>query len=245
MPRLLTALVSPPRVVDLKIPLLSKLVERLSRNFDFSRILMVVLMIPVLLLALALGSSTSSGTAIPSIYLVSFHQGPLQTRVGFYGVCAAVDGGPWRCNTDGTELQRLAPQNEELGAILKMATSMKDVLAFPHLLYVATPSPFPISETGSEREVKPFPSKVALQTALAAAFISSMLVLVSLLWHRVVMNAARNISSDVNGGAVQIDAGTRLMTLSGLAFAALIIVTLVLLLVHITIEIASSIISDD
>ena len=57
-------------------------------------------------------------------------------------------------------------------------------------------------ESGSDREVKPFPSRPVSQVALALIFVASVFTLVSVLWQHTASVAASTIAQDMGNGSV-------------------------------------------
>lgn len=115
------------------------------------------------------------------------------------------------------------------------------VFAFICLLLLAT---FPgwheeNDDAGSEREVKPFPSRPVSQIALAIIFIASIFVLVSVLWQHTASVAASIIAQDLGNGSVRSGVGTTAMVLGWFSFTLLIIVTIGLLVMILSIRVLS------
>lgn len=84
-------------------------------------------------------------------------------------------------------------------------------------------------QTGSDVDVKPFPSRPVSQVALALIFISSIFVLVSVLWQHTASVAASVIAQDFGNGSIKSGVGTSAMILGWFGFSLLIIVTIGLL----------------
>jgi hypothetical protein len=93
---------------------------------------------------------------------------------------------------------------------------------------------------GSEREVKPFPSRPVSQVALAIIFIASIFVLVSVLWQHTASVAASIIAQDFGNGSVRSGVGTSAMVLGWFSFALLIIVTIGLLVMILSIRLLTA-----
>lgn len=113
------------------------------------------------------------------------------------------------------------------------------IFAFICVLLLAT---FPVwhEETdseGSEREVKPFPSRPVSQVALAIIFISAIFVLVSVLWQHTASVAASVIAEDFANGSVKSGVGTSAMVMGWFSFTLLIIVTIGLLVMILSIRV--------
>lgn len=92
---------------------------------------------------------------------------------------------------------------------------------------------------GSDREVKPFPSRPVSQVALAIIFIASIFVLVSVLWQHTASVAASTIAEDFGNGSVKSGVGTSAMVLGWFSFTLLIIVTIGLLVMILSIRVLS------
>ena len=113
------------------------------------------------------------------------------------------------------------------------------IFAFICLLLLAT---FPgwhedVDSEGSEREVKPFPSRPVSQIALAIIFVASVFVLVSVLWQHTASVAASIIAQDLANGSVLSGVGTSAMVMGWFSFTLLIIVTIGLLVMILSIRV--------
>lgn len=112
------------------------------------------------------------------------------------------------------------------------------ILAFFCFILLAT---FPgwheeTDATGSEREVKPFPSRPVSQAALALIFIASVFVLVSVLWQHTASVAASTIAQDMGNGSVKSGVGTSAMVLGWFGFGLMVVVTIGLLVMILSIK---------
>lgn len=86
-----------------------------------------------------------------------------------------------------------------------------------------------IDESGSEKEVKPVPSRAVSQVALALIFIASVFVLVSVLWQHTASVAASTVAQDFGNGSMRSGVGSSSMVLGWFAFGLLVLVTIGLL----------------
>lgn len=132
-----------------------------------------------------------------------------------------------------------APKSSHTNLILSIIAI---IFAFVCLLLLAT---FPgwheeTDSEGSDREVKPFPSRPVSQIALALIFVSAIFVLVSVLWQHTASVAASVIAQDFGNGAVKSGVGTSAMVLGWFSFALLIVVTIGLLIMILSISVLSS-----
>jgi len=124
-------------------------------------------------------------------------------------------------------------------AVLKSSSIIALILAFICFILLAT---FPgwheeSDERGTDRDIKPFPSRAVSQAALAIIFIASIFVLVSVLWQHTASIAASIIAQDLGNGSVKSGVGTTAMVLGWFGFALLIIVTIGLLVMILSIRV--------
>ena len=90
---------------------------------------------------------------------------------------------------------------------------------------------------GSELEVKPIPTRPVSQVALAIVFVSSIFVLVSVLWQHTASVSAAVILRSFGNGSVRSGIGTSAMVMGWFSFAILIIVTIALLVIVLSIRV--------
>ena len=102
-----------------------------------------------------------------------------------------------------------------------------------------------IDDRGSERDVKPFPSRPVSQVALALIFVASVFILVSVLWQHTASVAASTIAQDLGNGSVQSGVGTTAMVLGWFGFALFIIVTIGLLIMILSIKLLDNLVDDE
>ncbi|KAF2121796.1 Ca2+ regulator and membrane fusion protein Fig1-domain-containing protein [Lophiotrema nucula] len=174
----------------------------------------------------------------------------LAVRVGYFGICIDTDGGSWICSNNATALADGVPVDQDPLNLIWVASTFKDAVVFPYLLIVAIIlafftfillATFPGWHeerdrlTGSDVEVKPFPSRPVSQIALALIFIASIFVLVSVLWQHTASVAAATIAQDLGNGSVKSGVGTSAMVLGWFGFVLLIIVTIGLLVMILSI----------
>lgn len=99
------------------------------------------------------------------------------------------------------------------------------ILAFFCFILLAT---FPgwheeVDASGSEKEVKPFPSRPVSQAALALIFVSSVFILVSVLWQHTASVAASTVAQDMGNGSVKSGVGSSAMVLGWFGFALMVV----------------------
>jgi Ca2+ regulator and membrane fusion protein Fig1 len=98
--------------------------------------------------------------------------------------------------------------------------------------------------TGSDVDVKPFPSRPVCQIALALVFVASVFVLVSVLWQHTASVAAATIAEDFGNGSVKSGVGTSAMVLGWFGFVLLIIVTIGLLVMLLSMSVLDKLTGD-
>ncbi|CAG8950921.1 hypothetical protein HYFRA_00003138 [Hymenoscyphus fraxineus] len=175
----------------------------------------------------------------------------LAVRVGYFGICINPDGGSWLCSNNATALANEVTVADDPLNLIWLASQFKDMIVFPYLIIIAIIFAFICllllatfpgwheeeDAHGSEREVKPFPSRPVSQIALAIIFIASIFVLVSVLWQHTASVAASIIAQDFGNGSVRSGVGTTAMVLGWFGFALLIVVTIGLLVMILSIRV--------
>ncbi|RMZ91384.1 hypothetical protein DV736_g1396, partial [Chaetothyriales sp. CBS 134916] len=174
----------------------------------------------------------------------------LNVRVGYFGICIRSEGSGWMCNTNSTALADLVSVDQDPLNLIWVASTFKNAIVFPYLIIIAIVlafltflllATFPgwhtaTSSDGSEHEVKPFPSRAVSQVALATIFISSVFVLVSVMWQHTAAVAASTVAQDLGNGSVKSGVGTTAMVLGWFGFGLLVVVTLGLLVMILSIR---------
>ncbi|KAG5913809.1 hypothetical protein E4U42_000871 [Claviceps africana] len=182
----------------------------------------------------------------------------LQARVGYFGICVNPDGGSWLCSNNATALAKEVSVDQDPLNLVWMAGQFKDMIVFPYLIIIAIIFAFIClillatfpgwheeeDSEGSEREVKPFPSRFVSQTALAIIFIASIFILVSVLWQHTASVAASVIAQDFGNGSVKSGVGTSAMVMGWFSFTLLIIVTIGLLVMILSIRVLGQMMRD-
>ncbi|CAJ2509480.1 Uu.00g145060.m01.CDS01 [Anthostomella pinea] len=175
----------------------------------------------------------------------------LQARVGYFGICINPDGGSWLCSNNATALANEVAVDQDPLNLIWLASQFKDMIVFPYLIIIAIIFAFVCflllatfpgwheeeDSEGSDREIKPFPSRPVSQIALAIIFIASIFVLVSVLWQHTASVAASIIAQDFGNGSVLSGIGTSAMVMGWFSFTLLIIVTIGLLVMILSIRV--------
>ncbi|KAL9586700.1 MAG: hypothetical protein Q9212_000708 [Teloschistes hypoglaucus] len=185
-------------------------------------------------------------------------QAQLEVRVGYFGICINPDGGSFLCSNNASSLASQVSVDQDPLNLIWVASTFKDSIVFPYLIIVAMIlaficfillATFPgwheeTDERGSERDVKPFPSRPVSQVALALIFVASVFVLVSVLWQHTASVAASTIAQDLGNGSVKSGVGTTAMILGWFGFALFIIVTIGLLVMILSISLLDRLTDD-
>ncbi|KAL8658943.1 MAG: hypothetical protein Q9221_001165 [Calogaya cf. arnoldii] len=185
-------------------------------------------------------------------------QAQLEVRVGYFGICVNADGGSFLCSNNASSLASQVSVDQDPLNLIWVASTFKDSIVFPYLIIVAIVlafvcfillATFPgwheeTDERGSERDVKPFPSRPVSQVALALIFVASVFVLVSVLWQHTASVAASTIAQDLGNGSVRSGVGTTAMILGWFGFALFIIVTIGLLVMILSISLLDRLTDD-
>ncbi|KAL1968210.1 hypothetical protein VTN77DRAFT_2045 [Rasamsonia byssochlamydoides] len=183
----------------------------------------------------------------------------LEVRVGYFGICVQPDGGSFICNDNATALAEIVNVDQDPLNLIWVASTFKDAVVFPYLIIVAIIlaffcfvllATFPgwheeIDASGSEREVKPFPSRPVSQVALALIFVASVFVLVSVLWQHTASVAASTIAQDMGNGSVKSGVGSSAMILGWFGFGLLVVVTIGLLVMILSISLLNQLTDEE
>lgn len=163
----------------------------------------------------------------------------LEVRAGYFGICVRQRGVIWICSSDADGLtQQIGPENDPLN-LIGLAAQFKDNVIFSGLLFMVVVlsffcfillATFPgwheerDQVTGSDVDVKPFPSRPVSQVACACAFVAGMLSLISTLWQHVGAVGAAAMAESANYGNVKSWIGAGAMAMGWLSFTLIILV---------------------
>ncbi|ODM16974.1 hypothetical protein SI65_07372 [Aspergillus cristatus] len=183
----------------------------------------------------------------------------MEVRVGYFGICIQPDGGSYICNSNATALAEVVTVDQDPLNLIWVAATFKDAVVFPYLLIIAVIlaffcfillATFPgwheeVDDTGSEKEVKPFPSRAVSQVALALIFIASVFILVSVLWQHTASVAASTIAQDMGNGSVKSGVGSSAMVLGWFGFGLMVVTTIGLLVMILSIRLIRQLTDDE
>ncbi|KAI1007526.1 hypothetical protein K3495_g701 [Podosphaera aphanis] len=178
----------------------------------------------------------------------------LQCRVGYFGICINPDGGSWLCSNNATALANEISLSQDPLNLIWLASQFKDMIVFPYLIIIAILLAllslillftFPNYQTSydydedEERYIHNFPTRSVEQVVLALLFVSTIFVLVSVLWQHTASVAASIITQDFGNGSVRSGVGTTAMVFGWFGFVILILCSfavLFMILVHTSME---------
>ncbi|KAF1962843.1 hypothetical protein CC80DRAFT_530744 [Byssothecium circinans] len=162
----------------------------------------------------------------------------LEVRVGYFGTCVRRAGVFWFCSADAKGLaQQIGSENDPLN-LIGMASKFKDDVLFSGLLLMAVIlafftccllATFPgwheerDAGTGSEVDVKPFPSRPVLEVSSTSAVVAALLCLVASLWQHVGSVGAATMSETANYGNVKAEIGTSAVVMGWVSFSLMTI----------------------
>ncbi|KAL9118147.1 MAG: hypothetical protein Q9187_005310 [Circinaria calcarea] len=165
----------------------------------------------------------------------------LEVRTGYFGICTRVHTGDiWVCNKNAAGLARQFTASQDPLNLIWTSAKFKDGIVFSGLIIAAiilAPITlfflltFPrwheeIDEAGSERDVKLFPSRAVLRTALATSTLAMLLMFVSILWQHTASVASTTTAQAMAYGSVKGKVGTTAMALGWAGLALLVIVVI-------------------
>ena len=168
----------------------------------------------------------------------------LEVRTGYFGICVRQRGVLWLCSSDSDGLtQQIGAENDPLN-LIGLAAKFKDEVVFSGLLFMVVVlsffsfillGTFPgwheerDERTGSDVDVKPFPSRPVSQVACSCAFVAGTLSLISILWQHVGAVGAAAMAESANYGNVKSVIGAGAMTMGWIAFTLTTLVAIGLL----------------
>ncbi|KAJ8064150.1 hypothetical protein OCU04_006504 [Sclerotinia nivalis] len=161
--------------------------------------------------------------------------GSVTIRTGFRGMCLTLDEASWDCSESAKILANMFGTSGETNLdplnIIRIADTVRKRIAFDGLLYISLTfalititilSFIPSwktekdSDTGSEREVKPFPSRKISNTVCAASGSAAIFAFVSVLWQHLAAVSALKIIENMSYGGLMGKVGTNSMVVGWL-----------------------------
>ncbi|CAO2647263.1 Nn.00g081850.m01.CDS01 [Neocucurbitaria sp. VM-36] len=173
----------------------------------------------------------------------------LEVRAGYFGMCVRQRGIIWLCSSDASGLaEQIGPENDPLN-LIGTASKFKGDVIFSGLLFMAVVlasfcttllATFPSWDTdnlrtGSDVDIKPFPSRPVSQVALAQAFVAAVLLLIASLWQHVGAVGSAAMAETANYGNVESSIGTVAMVMAWAGFTIEMCVTIGLLVMILSI----------
>ncbi|KAL4894527.1 Ca2+ regulator and membrane fusion protein Fig1-domain-containing protein [Aspergillus ambiguus] len=172
----------------------------------------------------------------------------IEVRAGYMGLCLTRSDHSRLCSSSAAALASMARADGNNGTadplnLIWIAKNFKETIVFDGLIFIAVVlificflllSTFPgwheeVDESGSEREVRPFPSRPVAQGALGLSTLGFLFGLVSILWQHINSSAAGAMSESLSYGAIESHVGTAAMVFGWIAVVCMGIVALALL----------------
>ena len=91
------------------------------------------------------------------------------------------------------------------------------------------------NETGSEVDVKPFPSRLVSNLALAASVLATLLALVSMMWQHTASVAVATTVQDMGYGTIKSEVGAMAMALGWVGLGCIVVPTISVLVMILSI----------
>ena len=101
-----------------------------------------------------------------------------------------------------------------------------------------------VDDSGSDLEVRPFPSRRVTQLALITSTLGAMLALVSMIWQHIASVAAATTAQNLGYGTVKSAVGVTVLVLGWTAFALLVLTTIGLLVMILSIRMLAELTDD-
>jgi len=184
----------------------------------------------------------------------------LEVRAGYFGMCVRQRGIVWLCSSDHNGLaQQIGYENDPLN-LIGAAAKFKNEVLFSGLLFIAVVLAFVTilllatfpgwheerdERTGSDVDVRPFPSRPVSQVALAASFVAAVQLLIASLWQHVGSVGAAAMAESANYGNIRTDIGVSAITMVWVAFTLQITVAIGLLVMVLSIIILDRLTDND
>ncbi|KAK1982988.1 Ca2+ regulator and membrane fusion protein Fig1-domain-containing protein [Colletotrichum cereale] len=183
-----------------------------------------------------------------------------EVRVGYFGMCM-MSSDQWICSKDSRALESFANRSQT-GVIndpirlISSAEKFKDEVIFKGLHFISIIfglfafillTTFPAwneeeDSNGSEREVKPFPSRPVSLITLACIFFSAVISLLATFWQHLSSSAAIAMSSAFTQGAVTGHVGAVAMALGWISVFLLTTTFIGLLVIILSIRVLSQLV---
>ncbi|PMD33870.1 hypothetical protein L207DRAFT_517892 [Hyaloscypha variabilis F] len=150
----------------------------------------------------------------------------LEVRVGYMGFCMPNPDSGWICSRHASNLAHLLNTTQPVSSdplnLLWIAQNFQSQIVFDGLMFSTVPlvfiailllATFPgwheeEDSEGSEREVKPFPSRPVSYLVMALLTLASLLIFVSVFWQHISSSAAVTMGQSLSYGTVRGKVGT-------------------------------------
>ncbi|KAK9365245.1 Ca2+ regulator and membrane fusion protein Fig1-domain-containing protein [Lipomyces kononenkoae] len=139
----------------------------------------------------------------------------LEVRIGYFSLCLRSSPGGWLCSQNATSLaENLYPYEDPIN-LLNVAQNFHENIVFPYLLIIAAVLSFIVFVL-----ILPYPPLLKT-VAVGVCFLSTILVLISVLWQHIASVAAANVAINLGNGTVFTGVGITAMILGWFTFGLL------------------------
>ncbi|KAI1142191.1 Ca2+ regulator and membrane fusion protein Fig1-domain-containing protein [Hypoxylon sp. FL0543] len=179
-----------------------------------------------------------------------------QINISHMSICVGLISEAWICGSNAQDLVndiKGDPQSDPFNLIWAADKFQNESIFYP-LYFVAIIftsistillATFPgwheeeDSETGSDREIKPFPSRPVSNAALALSSLASVLSFVSVFWQHIASACALTLFESLTYGTVQVHVGAAAMICGWFGFGIVCITSLGLVIMILSIRVLS------
>ncbi|KAK2768254.1 hypothetical protein FQN54_000106 [Arachnomyces sp. PD_36] len=155
----------------------------------------------------------------------------LEVRVGYFGLCASLEGQGWTCATDSNSLTENLNATHDPLNLIWVADRFQNQVFLSALIIISAVltlvefgllASFPgwheeADEDGSIREVKPFPAKSVTHLCIGFSALISLFLIVAILWQHVAAVAQSSTVQAIFDGSVKTQVGTAAMAFGWVA----------------------------
>ncbi|KAL2063544.1 hypothetical protein VTL71DRAFT_5349 [Oculimacula yallundae] len=184
----------------------------------------------------------------------------LEVRAGYLGLCVRQNSEKWHCSRSAPSLVEIVElsrgSKDDPLNLLWIASNFRSQVVFVGLIFISIAlsvlaivllSTFPrwhteTDDDGSEREVKPFPSKKISYSATALIGLASIFMFVSILWQHIVSATAAVMVDDLTYGAAKGSVGSAAMAIGWTAVSCLLLTFVATLIMVWSIKVLSELV---
>ncbi|KAI1409326.1 Ca2+ regulator and membrane fusion protein Fig1-domain-containing protein [Hypoxylon sp. FL1857] len=179
-----------------------------------------------------------------------------QINISHMSICVELISETWICGSNAQDLVndiKGDPQSDPFNLVWAADRFQNESIFYP-LIFIAIIftfistlllATFPgwqeetNSETGSDREIKPFPSRPVSNTALGLSSLAAVLSFVSVFWQHIASACALTLFETLTYGTIEVHVGTAAMICGWFGFGMICITSLGLIILVLSIRVLS------